>query len=279
MSLRRYRAIVVGATGGIGNAITRALAPRCDALLLVGRNAPCLEGLAQAIGGASSVSFVAADIGTAAGCATVLEAARRMAGVDLVVNSAGTGQFAWLADLSDEAVERIVVTNLLGPMQLVRRLLPLLQEQPAATIVNVGSIFGYLGYPGCAAYSASKFGLRGFTEALRRELAGGPVRVMYLAPRSTRTPLNSDAMYALNARLGVAVDDPQVVAQALLRLLAAPRRERLLGFPEALFARLNQLLPGIVDHALARQLPHIRRHARGGDDVATSSERSAETTS
>ena len=191
MNLRRYRAIVVGATGGIGNAITRAIAPHCDALLLVGRNGRGLEGLAQEI--ACAVSFVAADIATVAGRAAVVEAARRMAGVDLVVNSAGTTEFAWLADQSDEAVERIVVTNLLAPMQLARRLLPLLQEQSAATIVNVGSIFGYLGYPGCAAYSASKFGLRGFTEALRRELAGGPVRVMYLAPRSTRTPLNSDA--------------------------------------------------------------------------------------
>jgi short-subunit dehydrogenase len=149
----------------------------------------------------------------------------------------------------------------------------LLRTASKAQIINVGSIFGYLGYPGCAAYSASKFGLRGFTEALRRELADGPVRVMYLAPRSTRTPFNSDAMYALNERLRVAVDDPQVVARALLRLLDAPGRERLLGFPERLFARMNQLMPALIDSALRRQLPIIRAHAREREIPPTSSRR------
>lgn len=130
--------------------------------------------------------------------------------------------------------------------------------------MNVGSILGYLGYPGCAAYSASKFALRGFTEALRRELADGPVRVAYFAPRATRTALNSDALCALNTELGVAMDPPDAVAAALVRLVRQPARERLLGMPEKLFARLNQLLPGLVDGSLRRQLPLIRRHARGG---------------
>jgi len=263
MKLARYRALLVGATGGIGSAIAHALAPHCDTLLLVGRNAEGLDALASAIGPARSVACVAADIGTVSGRAAVLDGVRRQGGIDLLVNCAGTGAFGWLADQSEASIDAIVAINLVAPMQLVRGLLPILEAQPASTIVNVGSIFGYLGYPGCAAYSASKFGLRGFTEALRRELAGGRVRVAYLAPRSTRTRLNSDAMYALNESLGVAVDEPEVVAQALLRLLSTPRRERLLGFPEALFARLNQLVPGLVDKALARQLPQIRRHARG----------------
>jgi hypothetical protein len=85
---------------------------------------------------------------------------------------------------------------------------------------------------------------------------------MYLAPRSTRTRLNSDAMYSLNERLRVAVDDPRVVARELVRLLRAPRSERLLGFPERLFARLNQLMPRLIDGSLKRQLPLIRAHAR-----------------
>jgi short-subunit dehydrogenase len=120
---------------------------------------------------------------------------------------------------------------------------------------------GYLGYPGHAAYCASKFALRGFTEALRRELADAPVRVLYLAPRATRTAMNGAAVYALNAELGVAMDEPAAVARELLALLRASSRERLLGMPERLFARLNQLLPGLVDRALRRQLPIIRRHA------------------
>jgi short-subunit dehydrogenase len=263
MTLPRYRALLVGATGGIGSAIADALAPHCDAMLLVGRNAERLRTLGTDIAAATSVTCVAADIATPSGRADVLEGARQLGGMNLLVNCAGASAFGWLGEQSEDAIESIVTVNLVAPMLLVRRLLPILESQPSATIVNVGSIFGYLGYPGCAAYSASKFGLRGFTEALRRELSGGPVRVTYLAPRSTRTPLNSDAMYALNESLGVAVDAPEVVARALLRLLSTPRRERLLGFPEALYARLNQLVPALVDKALARKLPQIRRHARG----------------
>jgi short-subunit dehydrogenase len=135
-------------------------------------------------------------------------------------------------------------------------------SQRAARIVNVGSILGYLGYPGHAAYSATKFALRGFSEAQRRELADGPVRVTYFAPRATHTALNGAALCALNAELGVAMDTPDAVAAALVALLANPANERLLGMPERLFARLNQIVPGLVDRALRRQLPVIRRHAR-----------------
>jgi short-subunit dehydrogenase len=114
------------------------------------------------------------------------------------------------------------------------------------------------------AYCASKFALRGFTEALRRELAGSRVRVQYLAPRATLTPLNSAAQVALNAELGVASDAPEVVARALLDLLDGTRGERHLGWPERLFVRINRMLPSLVDSSLLKQLPVIRRHAQKG---------------
>jgi hypothetical protein len=73
--------------------------------------------------------------------------------------------------------------------------------------------------------------------------------------------MNGAGICELNAELGVAMDDPALVARELLALLRRPTRERLLGMPEAFFARLNQLLPGLLDRALRRQLPIIRRHA------------------
>lgn len=254
--MKRYRAVLTGASGGIGRAMAIALAPHCDALLLVGRDPARLAATAVAAGPAAR--SLVADLSTPSGREAVAQNASH---INLVINNAGATEFAWLADQSDASLARIVETNVLAPMQLVRRLLPLLEREPQAWIVNVGSIFGYLGYPGHAAYSASKFALRGFSEALRRELADGPVRVLYFAPRATRTAMNSAALCALNAELGVAMDDPAAVAQALVRLLQNPVRERLLGMPEKLFARLNQLLPGLVDRALRRQLSTIRRHA------------------
>jgi short-subunit dehydrogenase len=264
LSTARYRAVLTGATGGIGQAMALRLAPLCESLLLVGRNGAALETLARDIQPAGGRAHaVSADLTTAAGRDVVRRAAAELGGLDLLVNNAGAGEFAWLTDQDDAALERIVSLNVLAPMQLTRRLLPLMLAQPAARIVNVGSIVGYLGYPGYAAYSASKFALRGFSEALRRELADGPVRVTYFAPRATRTSMNSAALCALNAELGVVMDPPEAVAAALVALLAKPVHERPLGMPERLFARLNQIVPGLVDCALRRQLPVIRRHARG----------------
>ena len=252
--MKRYRAILTGASGGIGRAIAAALGPQCDALLLVGRDAHRLEESAAAAG--ASARCVVADLATPQGRAAVT-----LPGADLLINNAGVGDFAWLDTQDEAAIERIVGANLLAPMLLTRQLLPELARRRESAIVNVGSIFGYVGYPGHSAYCATKFALRGFSEALRRELADGPVRVLYLAPRATRTALNGAGVRALNAALGIAMDEPQVVARELLALLRRPAPERLLGMPEALFARLNQVLPRVVDRMLRRQLPLIRRHA------------------
>ncbi len=146
-------------------------------------------------------------------------------------------------------------------MQLTRLCLPLLRAQPSALVVNVGSIYGSIGYPGYATYCASKFALRGFSEALRRELADTSVNVLYAAPRTTRTTMNSSAAQALNQALKVGVDDPQDVARAVLDAVQAERSELYLGWPEKLFVRLNGMLPGVVDRALRKQLPLIRRYS------------------
>jgi len=177
----RYRAVLTGASGGIGRAMAAALAPHCDSLVLVGRDAARLASLQK------NATVVSADLTTAAGRDAVAFASSN---VNLLVNNAGVSEFTGFAAQSDASMERILATNALAPMQLTRRLLPVLLAQSAACIVNVGSIMGYLGYPGCAAYSASKFALRGFSEALRRELADTSVKVMLLAPRTTRTSLS-----------------------------------------------------------------------------------------
>ena len=129
-------------------------------------------------------------------------------------------------------------------------------------MINVGSTFGAIGYPGFAAYCASKFALRGFSEALRRELADTNVRVLYFAPRATRTPMNAPSVVAMNDELGVAMDDPEKVAAELLQVIRHEQEERYLGWPERLFVRLNGLLPRVVDQALRKQLPIIQRFAR-----------------
>ena len=126
-------------------------------------------------------------------------------------------------------------------------------------MVNVGSTFGSIGFPCHAAYCASKFGLRGFTESLIREYAHSPVNFYYLAPRATQTSINSDAVVSMNRALGNQMDPPERVADALVAQLEGNKSRWFIGFPEKVFARINGVLPGIVDRALIKKLPVIQR--------------------
>jgi short-subunit dehydrogenase len=164
---------------------------------------------------------------------------------------------------------RVLDTNLLAPMVLTGALLPHLRGLPRAQVICVGSALGAIGLPGYSVYCASKFGLRGFAQALRRELAETPVRVQYLGPRSTRTAFNSAEVAAYNRATGTAMDPPESVAQALVELMEAESAERFLGFPEKIAARINGLVPVPFDGAFARHrrsLPEPREQNLQGID-------------
>ncbi|HET7202379.1 MAG TPA: SDR family oxidoreductase [Steroidobacteraceae bacterium] len=261
MKPAQTRALVTGASGGIGRALAAELHRRGAAVMLVGRDAESLRQLARSIGGATDrLACQVADVATREGRRDVADRAVEWQ-CNALVNNAGVGEFAFVDEQTDAGLERLFAVNALAPMQLTRALLPHLRGRPEAAILNVGSVFGSLAYPGFAAYSASKFALRGFTEALRRELADTRVTVHYLAPRSTRTGMNASAVERMNVELGVAMDPPELVAQAACDMLQRGRFEAVLGWPEKLFVRINALLPRIVDGSLRRQLPVIRRHA------------------
>jgi short-subunit dehydrogenase len=258
MHCRNKIVLLAGATGGIGQAIARELDRAGARLILVGRNADRLQTLQDSLSG-QHCAF-AADINDAGQRDRIFEQCARD-GLDIFVNAAGVMDFR-LFDLQDSAaIEAMVTTNLLAPMLLCQKLLPLLKQREEAAIINIGSIFGSIGHPGFTAYCATKFGLRGFTEALQRELHDSSVRVSYLAPRATRTDLNSAAVTALNEALGNATDEPERVAEQLMKVLGDQRRQSYMGWPENLFVRLNSLFPGIVHSALARKLHIIRHHA------------------
>ncbi|WP_409319207.1 SDR family oxidoreductase [Pseudomonas sp. KCJK9016] len=264
MQLRDARVVLTGASGGIGLAITEALCTAGARVLAVARHGQALTPLLTRY--PDTLCWVAADLTVLSDRRKVLAAAETVGGINLLINAAGINHFAMLEQLDDSDINAMLAVNISAPICLTRLLLPLLKGADSAMVVNVGSTYGSIGYAGYASYCATKFALRGFSEALRRELADTRVNVLYVAPRATRTTMNSAQAQALNEALKSNVDDPQTVASAVLHAIAGDRRDLYLGWPERFFVRLNNLLPHLVDRGLRKQLPLIRRFSEKPDN-------------
>jgi short-subunit dehydrogenase len=255
MQLRDRRILLTGATGGIGRALAERLVDAGARVAVAGRSSARVAELARALDpkGQRAVG-VTADLAEPEGPERTLSQAREALGeVDILVNNAAVLDFVRFADSAPESLETIVRANLLAPMRLTRAALPTMIAAGTGAIVNIGSAFGAIGFPYFTAYSATKFGLRGFSEALRRELVDTGVHVLYAAPRATRTRLNSAGVYRMGEQTGMHFDRPEWVADAIVRALDRDRKEAHFGWPERFFVRLNALLPGLVDKALRKQ--------------------------
>lgn len=263
MALKNRLILLTGASGGIGQAIAQRLASRGAQLVLVGRAIDRLEAARAALPVTHPAHLIVqADVTTPAGRASIaaaLDALDRP--LDALINGAGVSGFSLLPDALPAEIEALVATNITAPILLTQLVLARL-HRVHGRIINIGSSFGGIGYPGFSTYCASKFALRGFTEALRRELGDSAVQVAYLAPRATHTPLNSSAVMAMNDALGNAVDPPERVAASVEQMLLAPTmRDRAIGWPERLFLRINAVFPTLIDGALRKQLGSIKRFA------------------
>lgn len=259
MKLDEASVVLTGASGGIGAATARALVDAGAHVLLVARDRTRLAALAQRLATDmrdGQVAALAVDIGTVEGRAQLREiAAARQANV--LINNAGIPCFGALEAIDDTKLAEVVTTNLVAPIALTRALLPQLRRQRRAIVLNIGSTLGRLGLPGFSVYAATKFGMRGFSESLRRELAGSGVDVLYLAPRATRTRFNDARVDAYNRATGTREDEPATVAHAVLRALERHTPERQLGFPESLAVRLNALVPRWLDGAFVKHRTHV----------------------
>ena len=264
MKLEARRVLLTGATGGIGRVIAQRLLEEGAHVMLVARDETALGSLVRSFAFAGDrVHAHVADLTQRAARTALCDTARQWhGGIDVLINNAGQNNFSMYEDLAPEQIDQCLAINLQAPMHLCRDLLPWLKARESAVIVNVGSVFGCIGYPGNVAYSATKFAIRGFSEALRRELADSRVTVKHLAPRATRTAMNSCAVEEMNLRLKVAMDPPERVARELIALLKRRRHSAVIGWPEKLFVKVNAVLPGIVDRAVRGQLSIIRAFAR-----------------
>lgn len=265
--MKTLTAVLTGATGGIGSAMAEQLHQQGATLILVGRDSQKLNALSarlKDLKGGGKVYECEADLSKEQDRWHLITFVEQLpVTVNALINNAGVSDFSLFENQSDETIAELIQVNAVYPLMLTRLFLTYFtRRKVAAQIVNVGSTFGSIAYPGFAAYCASKFALRGATEALAREYADRDIRFRYFAPRATRTSLNSDRVVNMNSELGVTMDSPEWVAGEFIAFMKHHKPVCHLGWPEKFFVFMNRVCPGVVSNALKKSLPVIRRYAQ-----------------
>jgi len=269
MKTSEMNIVLTGATGGIGQAIAKQLIGKVQSLVLVGRHQSTLANLHKELTSTQTepktqVAIIATDIGFESGRSALFQELDRLQlDADVLINNAGISDFCLIEEQTSQSIDRIMSINAMSPIHLCQAFVLHIKRMgiESARIINVGSTFGSLGFPGFSSYCASKFAIRGFSEALARELAHSNISVQYFSPRATHTGLNNSAAEAMNECLKVNVDTPEWVAEQLWQTLKSDYRRKQLGWPERLSLLFNDLFPNFVDRAIKKDLSTIRQFA------------------
>lgn len=251
-------ALVTGASAGIGEAAARRFAQRGYRLILAARRLERLEALTAEIQAAGGRALpVQADMARLDDIRRCVEHGLQAFGrIDVLVNNAGFGRLDWLETLDPERdVAAQVNVNLLGLIWMAQAVLPHMIARRSGHIINIGSIAGYVGTPGYTVYDATKFGVRGFTDALRREARAHHIFVSGVYPGGAATEFGQHAhphqrpAWSTPRWLELSADD---VARAIVDLPRRPRREIIQPGIMRFAILANALFPALVDWAASR---------------------------
>jgi NAD(P)-dependent dehydrogenase (short-subunit alcohol dehydrogenase family) len=219
-------AVVTGSTRGIGRAIAQALAGLGVRVVVSGRRQEECDRVAAQLpaspaSGEPAAIGIACDVRHYAPCERLIEGAvARMGRLDILINNAGIGAFAPVADMEPATWDAVIQTNLNSLFYCTHAAMPHLRAAGDAWVINIGSLAGKNAFPNGTAYNASKFGLIGFSEALMQEVRYEGIRVSYIMPGSVATEFN-------NRRPDDGDDwriHPEDVARAVVDVLSYPSR-------------------------------------------------------
>ena len=246
--------LITGAGRGMGVDIAQAALSAGHAVVATGRNP---DAVTRAVGDADDLLVIELDITSAASAEAAVRAALdRFGRIDVLVNNAGNFFAGFFEELSPKQFEAQLTTNLLGPLNVTRAVLPLMRKQRAGHIVTLSSTAGIVGQEFCSAYAASKFGLEGWMESLRFEVEPFGIQTTIVEPGFFRTALLTSES---TAYASLSIDDyAERTAQT------RPAWEAMNGKQTNDPAKLANALLTVVDQAQ----PPLRWVA-GADAVAT----------
>lgn len=257
-------AIVTGASGSIGSSTVRALAAAGADLTLAAppSEAHVLDGLAAEVSARGVRAMVVpADVRSRDDVDRLVQATlQSFDTVDILCNVAGIGSHPSLCDETDASIEAVVGINLTGCARTMHAVLPHMKAQRRGSIVNIGSIAGEAGVMGI--YSGSKFGLRGLTDSVRREVRSYGIGVTLIEPGFVRSKMNE--------AMGDGLPSPEIVANAVVAAIERPRRRIIVPWYYAPAAFIANALPGFIDLVFgdARIQERLNRDARAAKGAA-----------
>ena len=262
--------VITGASSGAGRAIALAFAKKNDSLVLASRNLKELQEVAdecEMLG--AKVTVVACDVTDPSAMINLAAAASEVSGaIDVWINNAGVLAVGAFDETPVEIIDQVIKTNLMGYIHGAHAVLPYFKKQGRGILINNISIGGFLPVPYGVGYSASKFGLRGFSAALKAELTGFPnIHVCDTFPAFLDTPGIQHAANYTGKQLRPAppVYDPTRVAMAIVKLADHPRSETMIGSISILLRLSYGLFPWIT-RSIAGSV--IKSYLKQADSIA-----------
>ncbi|NWD42673.1 SDR family NAD(P)-dependent oxidoreductase [Pseudomonas yamanorum] len=226
--------MITGSAGGLGAGIARAALVNGDQVVATDLDVARLDQTYSS----DQVMTAALDIRDEQQAQTVVAAAiARFGRIDVLVNNAGYGQFGTFEEVEPEAIERQFATNVFGTFNVTRAVLPVMRRQRSGHLVMMSSNGGFKGVRGASMYSASKFAIEGFSEALAEEVAEFGIRLTLLEPGAFRTDFLDSRMLKLGTR---ALEDYAEFRARTLAVFEA-RNHRQIGDPDRLGLAVVQL--------------------------------------
>jgi short-subunit dehydrogenase len=257
-SIAGLRILVTGASQGIGRALAEAAARRGAKIIAAARSRDLLDELAQEVRLAGGIlQPVVADVTDPEGRKAMVDVARRhFLGLDVLINNAGIGATGHFVEASPERLRQIMEVNFFGVTEMTRVCLPLLMQGRTPAIVNISSIAGKRGIPARSEYSASKFAVDGFSQALRAEMVRFGIDVLVVNPGLTHTNFSKN-MLEQKARLPMdhlRGMKAEAVAEATVTALANGRNEVTLSLGGKLLVWVSRLFPWLADLVARRKV-------------------------